>query len=314
MEYWVRMPPRPCPRSIFLAPTTAWYFWLPTLNSCRWTGRNQRSSDVNHEKLLGCHRGISARVVDVVVTNNNTLSTTQYYFAFTGHSYARFIGSDYRLRLPDSMSTVCPRVWSVFLIPDRSVNVITHLPPSRSLPCISMYYYRNFWILSALLTISFPRWRPRHIDSCEWLGNESGSFRWLRKKKLTLHWLQFRQLSRGNKTPLQSIAKSHICLNSEVKPINLSTQNKNDKTSKNLSFAKNSKTIKAGETWVKYEKVGGPESSSSSRMYIQKGGGDVSPFSSWGRSDWEWKPINVRLQPLAEVMHMHNILCLRCPL
>jgi len=48
--------------------------------------------------------------------------------------------------------------------------------------------------------------------------------------------------------PTQSIAKSHISLNSEVKPINLSTQNKNDETPKNLSFAKNSKATTDGET------------------------------------------------------------------
>lgn len=196
----------PCrrPRSIFLAPTTAWYFWLPTLNCCRWRGEIKRDLAWIMRNFLGCHRGIS-RVVDAVVTNNNILSTMQYYLAFTGHSYVRFIRSDYRLRLPDSLSTVCLRVSSVFLIPYRSVTAITHLPPSRSLPCISMYHYRNFWILSALLSISFPRWRLRHIEFSEWLGNESGSFRWLsklkNKKKLPHIGYNFFNFSVGTKCP-----------------------------------------------------------------------------------------------------------------
>jgi len=196
MEYWVRVPPRRCPRSIFLAPATAWDFWLPTLKCCRWTGRNQKQGQAltwNMRNFLGCQRCISSSAVDAIVTNNNTLSTTQYYFAFSGHSYVRFILSGHQLRLPDFLTTICPRVWSVFPIPDSSVTATAHLPPSTSFPCISKYYYRNLCVLSARPSISFPRWRLRHTDSCEWLRNESGSFRWLRKlkKKLTSNWLWF---------------------------------------------------------------------------------------------------------------------------
>jgi len=180
------MPPRRCPRSIFLAPATAWDFWLPTLKCCRWTGRNEKKGQAltwNMRNFLGYQKDISASAVDAVVTNNNTLSTTQYYFEFSGHSYLRFICTGHHLRLPDFLTTICPTVWTVFPILDRSVTAIAHLPPSRSLPCISMYYYRNFCVLSVRLSISFPRWRLRHIDPCEWLGNESGSFRWLSKLK-----------------------------------------------------------------------------------------------------------------------------------
>jgi hypothetical protein len=92
------------------------------------------------------------------------------------------------------------------------------------------------------------------VRQIKWILSLAGQ---IKKKNLSSHWLQFHQLFRGNKTPTQSLAKSHICLNSEVKPINLSTQNKNDGTSKSLFFAKNSKAITAGETRVKYEKVGG---------------------------------------------------------
>jgi hypothetical protein len=125
-----------------------------------------------------CQRGVAASVVDVV-RNNTTLSTTQYYFAWFICTVRR---TEYRLRLPHSLTTVWPSVSSLFLIPDRQITLrlrIYHLLwplPSHSISskCLESSLCPS--------TILFSRVTPStHFDSCDWLDNERGFFRWLTK-------------------------------------------------------------------------------------------------------------------------------------
>jgi hypothetical protein len=79
---------------------------------------------------LRCQRGVSASVVDIVVRNHATLSTTHYLLLCV---YWRLTRS----------------VWSMFLIPDRGRTLllrIYHLLWSPSLH--SIFCYPNFWVLS----------------------------------------------------------------------------------------------------------------------------------------------------------------------
>jgi hypothetical protein len=116
-------------------------FWLPTLNFCRWTGKNQkhgvalRWSMRNTLRFLKTCFGQRCRCRRKKYT---TLSTTQQYCCvYWWFIYIHFRRSEYRLRFPHSQTTVCSSFLPLFLIPYHlDNNPITDFPPLDHFLCI----------------------------------------------------------------------------------------------------------------------------------------------------------------------------------